>query len=83
MYGMMTLTRQQQKILDFLAQCQNREHSIPTVREIAAHFKFKSPGTVTSHLRLLRQKGAITSDPGKARGLRLSMTLTPLLPSSA
>jgi repressor LexA len=48
---------------------------MPTVQEIAAQFRFRSPNAVTSHLRLLKQKGALTSEPNKARSLRL---LSPL-----
>jgi repressor LexA len=48
---------------------------MPTIKEIAAQFGFRSPNAVTEHLRLLRQKGAITREPGKARSLRI---VTPL-----
>jgi repressor LexA len=41
------------------------------VQEIAAQFGFRSPNAVTSHLQLLRKKGVIASEPGKARSLRL------------
>jgi len=47
---------------------------MPTIQEIAAQFGFRSPNAVTSHLRLLRQKGILDREPGKARSLRL---LTP------
>lgn len=39
--------------------------------EIAAHFGFSSPTTVADHLRLIRQKGALTSVPGQPRSLRI------------
>jgi repressor LexA len=48
---------------------------MPTIQEIAAQFGFRSPNTVTGHLRLLRQKGVIAREPGKARSLRI---ITPL-----
>ena len=48
---------------------------MPTRQEIAAHFGFRSPNAVTGHLRLLRKKGILASEPGKARSLRL---ITPL-----
>jgi len=44
---------------------------MPTIQEIAEKFGFRSPNAVTSHLRLLRQKGVVASEPGKARSLRL------------
>ena len=43
----------------------------PSFQEIAEHFGFKSPTTVADHLRLIRQKGALTSEPGRARSLRV------------
>ena len=44
---------------------------VPSLREIAAHFGFRSVTTVADHLRLIRQKGALTSEPGQARSLRV------------
>jgi repressor LexA len=69
------LTRRQQQILDFLETRLQTHGSMPTIQEIAAQFGFRSPNAVTEHLRLLRQKGVITSEPGKARSLRI---ITPL-----
>jgi repressor LexA len=68
---MTSLTRRQQQIVDFLQRFQRDEGIMPTAQEIAAHFGFRSPNAVTSHLRLLRQKGVIASEPGKARSLRI------------
>ena len=48
---------------------------MPSCQEIAGHFGFRSPNAVTEHLRLLRQKGVILREPGKARALRI---VTPL-----
>jgi repressor LexA len=71
---MNALTRRQQQMVDFLQSFQQERGLMPTIQEIAAQFGFRSPNAVTSHLRLLRQKGVLTSEPGKARSLRL---LTP------
>ena len=49
---------------------------MPTMQEIATHFGFRSPNAVTEHLRLMRKKGVIASEPGKARSLRI---VSPLL----
>jgi repressor LexA len=68
---MTILTRRQQQIVDFLQKYQQARGLMPTVQEIAAQFGFRSPNAVTSHLRLLRQKGVLASEPGKARSLRL------------
>lgn len=50
-------------------------HATPSVRDIAAHFDFKSPGTVAEHLSALRRKGALALQTGQARALRI---LSPL-----
>jgi repressor LexA len=75
---MTSLTRRQQQIVDFLERFQQATGLMPTVQEIAAHFNFRSPNAVTSHLRLLRNKGAIASEPNKARSLRLVSPLNKL-----
>ncbi|MEI6075359.1 MAG: transcriptional repressor LexA [Verrucomicrobiota bacterium] len=72
---MKELTPRQQEILDFLQQQHQANGSMPSCQEIAGHFGFRSPNAVTEHLRLLRQKGVILREPGKARALRI---VTPL-----
>jgi repressor LexA len=72
---MMNLTRRQQQILDFLQRYQQAQGIMPSANEIAAQFGFRSPNAVTSHLRLLRKKGVIASEPGKARSLRIVSAL--------
>ena len=74
-YSMMDLTRKQQQILDFIQKWQRTEGATPTFQEIADQFGFRSLNSVTEHLRLLRQKGTLTTEPGKARSLRV---ITPL-----
>jgi len=51
---------------------------MPSRQEIAAHFGFRSPNAVTNHLRLLRKKGVVTNEPGKARSLRVISPLAKL-----
>jgi repressor LexA len=75
---MKTLTRPQQQILDFLQKFQQANGAMPTRQEIAARFGFRSPNAVTGHLRLMRKKGVITSEPGKARSLRITSPLAKL-----
>jgi repressor LexA len=75
---MQALTRIQQQILDFLQRFQQANGSMPTRQEITAHFGFGSPNAITGHLRLMRKKGVITSQPGKARSLRISTPLQKL-----
>ena len=71
-------TRRQQQILDFILKWQRMEGTTPTCQEIADEFGFSSPNSVTQHLRLLRQKGCLESDPGKARTLRVTSPLAKL-----
>jgi repressor LexA len=68
---MTVATQKQQQILDFLQTWQQAHGTMPSRKEISTHFGFRSPNAVTGHLRLLRKKGVITSEPGKARSLRI------------
>lgn len=43
----------------------------PTVREVQAAFKFRSPQTAREHLEGLVEEGRLLKDAGKARGYRL------------
>jgi repressor LexA len=72
------LTRKQQQVLDFILKCQRTEGATPTFQEIADQFGFRSLNSVTEHLRLLRQKGFLRSEAGKARSLRVTSPLTKL-----
>jgi len=75
---MTVLTRKQQQILDFILKRQNIQGTTPSYQEIADHFGFRSPNSATEHVRLLRQKGFLESEPGKARSLRVISPLTKL-----
>lgn len=70
------LTTRQQQILDWIAECMQRQGAPPTRVEISAHFGFRSPNAAESHLRALARKGVITLDSGRARGIRLSESRT-------
>ncbi len=72
---MTALTRKQQQVLDFLQQWQQAHGSMPSFQEIADRFGFRSLNSVTTHVRLLRQKGVLGGEPGKVRALRV---LSPL-----
>jgi len=63
------LTDQQGRILDFIHDCARRCGRPPTVREVCAHFGFRSTGTARDHLKALRAKGALEHRAGEARGL--------------
>ena len=68
---MKTLTSRQQQILDFIDQCQTSTGETPTLREIAAHFGFRSLNAARDHIRALCKKGVLQQRPGKARALQL------------
>lgn len=51
---------------------------MPTLREIAAYFRFKSSRAAADHLDALKRKGFVESDSGKARSLRVTSPLAKL-----
>ena len=65
------LTTRQQEILDFIRNSMEVFSVPPTRAEIAGAFGFASPNAAEDHLRALAKKGAITLEPGSARGIRL------------
>lgn len=75
---MQDLTRRQQQILDFIQKTQRTTGATPTFQEIADAFGFRSINSVTEHVRLLRQKGVLQSEAGKARALRITSPLAKL-----
>ena len=75
---MIGLTRKQQQILDFILKWQRTQGAAPTFQEIADQFGFRSLNSVTEHVRLLRQKGFLESEPRKARALRVTSPLAKL-----
>lgn len=72
---MTTLTRRQQQIFDFIGKRLREGINAPTLREIAAHFGFKSSRAAAFHVNALRDKGWLKSEPGLARSLRLTAPL--------
>lgn len=68
---MAELTRRQRQIVEFVERHVQRTGVAPTFKEIADQFGFRSLTTVADHLRLIRQKGALASGPGRARSLRV------------
>lgn len=58
-------------MVEFIRSHQEERGYSPTYQEIAAHFGFRSPNSVTEHLRLIRQKGYLASEPRRARSLRV------------
>jgi SOS-response transcriptional repressor LexA len=75
---MQPLTATQRALADFIESHRRRQGSAPNYQEIADHFGFRSLNAVTSHLRLLRQKGYRESDAGKTRSLWVTSPLAKL-----
>lgn len=72
------LTQRQRQVLDFVRTITQDGRPAPTLREIAAHFGFASTRAAADHLVALKRKGALESEPGKARSLRAVSALWPL-----
>lgn len=68
---MQNLTPAQQRVLDFIQAEALANRPNPTLREIAAHFGFRSHRAASCHLEALKRKGFIVSDPRRARSLRV------------
>ena len=63
------VTKRQAEIYEFLKA--GTRPASPTVREICAHFGFKSPNGAVCHLVALERKGLIRRHPGKARSVEV------------
>ena len=75
---MSQLTLRQRQIVEFIQRSQERSGLVPTQREIADHFRFRSTNAVRQHLRLIEQKGFLETGDGKARSLKLVSPLQKL-----
>ena len=75
---MADLTKRQRQVLDFIQSVQRAGDSTPTLREIAAHFGFRSSRAAADHLDALKRKGFLESEAGKARSLRVTSPLAKL-----
>ena len=68
---MTQLTNRQREILDFLRQEQKSRGFVPSLREIARHFGFRSMTAAADHIRALRHKGFLAHEPRLARSHRV------------
>jgi repressor LexA len=68
---MKELTDRQRQILEFIQRKQESERLTPTLREIAAHFRFSSPNAALCHVQALLAKGVLKNLPGRARALQV------------
>ncbi len=67
---MKKLTDRQRQILEFIEQRQ-QDGLAPTVRDIAAHFRFGSANAAQCHIQALLAKGFLKNLPGRARSLQV------------
>ena len=65
------LTDRQREIYEFIEERMDTRGYGPTVREIGAAFKIKSPNGVMCHLKALEKKGLIRKERGAARAIQL------------
>src|SRR5512137_2808444 len=66
------LTERQQQILGFIQGKQDSTGLTPTLREIASHFRFRSPNAALAHVQALLAKGFLKNLPGRARSLQVA-----------
>jgi repressor LexA len=65
----MNLTKRQKEILDFIRAYRADKGISPTQREIREAFRLSSFGTVQKHLKRLEEKGALSRDWNRSRGI--------------
>jgi len=65
----MNLTKRQKEILDFIRAYREEEGISPTQREIREKFHLSSFGTVQKHLKRLEEKGALSRQWNRSRGI--------------
>jgi repressor LexA len=63
------LTKRQKEILDFIRGYREQNGISPTQREIREKFKLSSFGTVQKHLKRLEDKGALSREWNRSRGI--------------
>jgi repressor LexA len=65
----MNLTKRQKEILDFIRSYRTTHGISPTQREIRETFQLSSFGTVQKHLKRLEEKGALSREWNRSRGI--------------
>jgi repressor LexA len=76
MHKKSTLTTRQRAIYEFIKEKILKRGYGPTVREIGAGFKIRSPNGVMCHLKALEKKGLITREAHMSRAIQISEPLT-------
>ena len=75
---MQELTQTQRRVFDWIRGHFGDGRPAPTVREVAAHFGWRSKRAAECHLEAIIRKGWLSSEKGKARSLRLSASAQPI-----
>ena len=75
---MVPLTQRQQQVLDYIQVHQQQKGVVPTLREIAKYFSFRSMTAAVDHVRVLQRKGYLSHEPRLARSLRVLSEAGPL-----
>lgn len=65
------LTDRQQQVLEFIRGMVEAHGVPPTLRDIAAHFGFRSVKAAADHVAALRRKGVVGGEPHRARALQV------------
>jgi repressor LexA len=68
---MTELTQTQRRVFEFIQEKLMTGQIAPTMREIAARFGWRSKRAAECHIEALVGKGWLSTEPGKARSLRL------------
>src|SRR6516162_4924448 len=76
MHKKSTLTTRQRAIYEFIKEKILKRGYGPTVREIGAGFKIRSPNGVMCHLKALEKKGLISREAHMSRAIQISEPLT-------
>lgn len=71
------LTTRQQQILEFIQSSQIDSGVVPTLREIARRFGFRSMTAAADHVRALRRKGYLLHNPRMARSHSVAASARP------
>lgn len=79
---MEALTSRQQQVLDYIQTSQTQHGVVPTMREIARQFGFRSMTAAADHVRALRRKGYLVHNPRAARSHSVIPAMQTMVPRS-
>lgn len=79
---MEALTSRQQQVLDYIQASQTQHGVVPTMREIARQFGFRSMTAAADHVRALRRKGYLVHHPRQARSHSVVPAMQTMVPRS-